>query len=129
MTTTTGRFDLTSWDEEVIDEADGTKRARARNTKSFQGGITGESATEMLQGFAGEGTATYVAIERVTAAVDGRKGGFLLRHSALMAGGGGDMLVDVVPNSGTDELVGLTGTMTIALVDGEHSYTFDYDLG
>lgn len=128
MTTTTGRFDLTSWDEEIIDEADGTRRVRARNTKSFQGGITGESATDLLQGFAGEGTATYVAIERVTAAVDGRKGGFLLRHSALMAGDGGDMLVDVVPNSGTGELAGLTGTMTITMVDGEHTYAFDYAL-
>jgi hypothetical protein len=128
MTTTTGRFELTSWDEETIDEADGTRRVRARNTKSFQGGITGESATDLLQGFAGEGTATYVAIERVTAAVDGRKGGFLLRHSALMADGGGDMLVDVVPNSGTGELAGLTGTMTITMVDGEHTYAFDYAL-
>jgi hypothetical protein len=128
MTTTTGRFDLTSWDEEVIDEADGLKRVRARNTKSFEGGITGTSATDLLQGFAGEDTATYVAIERVTAAVDGRKGSFLLRHSALMAGGGGDMLVDVVPNSGTDELVGLTGTLTIAMTGGEHTYTFDYAL-
>ena len=126
MTTTTGRFDLTSWDEEVIDDADGLKRVHARNTKSFEGGITGTSATDLLQGFAAEGTATYVAIERVTAAVDGRKGSFLLRHSALMAGGSGDMLVDVVPNSGTAELIGLAGTMTIAMTGSEHTYTFDY---
>ena len=133
MTTTTGRFDITSWDEEVIDDntdgAEGAKLVRARNTKSFEGGITGTGAAELLQAVAGEGTATYVAIERVTAAVDGRKGTFVLRHSALMAGGGGDMKVDVVPNSGTGELAGLTGELTIAMSGaGEHTYSFDYDL-
>jgi hypothetical protein len=128
MTTTTGRFDLTSWDEEVIDDAEGAKLVRARNTKSFQGGVTGTSAAELLQALAGEGAAVYVAIERVDAAVDGRKGTFVLRHSALMADGDGDMRVDVVPHSGTGELTGLTGTLTIEMVDGEHTYTFDYAL-
>ncbi len=129
MTTTTGRFDLTSWDEEVVDDnTEGAKLVRARNTKSFEGGITGTSAAELLQAIAGE-TGAYVAMERVTAAVDGRKGTFVLRHSALQtADGQGDMRVDVVPGSGTGELAGLTGTLTIALVDGEHTYTFDYTL-
>jgi hypothetical protein len=129
MTTTTGRFDLTSWDEEVIDDAPGAKLMRVRNTKAFAGGISGTSTTDLLQAIAGEGSAVYVAIERVTAAVDGRKGTFVLRHSALAHGDTGDMQVDVVPNSGTDELAGLTGTLTIAMSEaGEHTYTFDYAL-
>ena len=72
MTIATGRFDLTSWEDEVFDDAEGATLGRARNTKSFEGGITGTSATEMLQAVAGETAAVYVAVERVTAAVDGR---------------------------------------------------------
>jgi hypothetical protein len=129
MTTTTGRFDITSWDEEVVEDAEGAKLVRARNTKSFEGGITGTSAAELLQALAGGGTAVYVAIERVTAAVDGRKGTFVLRHSALADGDRGDMRVDVVPNSGTGELAGLTGVLAIAMSEaGEHTYSFEYAL-
>ena len=129
MTTTSGRFDLTSWDEEVYDDAEGARLVRARNTKAFEGGIAGTSATELLQAFAGEGSAAYVAIERVDAAVDGRKGTFVLRHSAAGSARGGDMLVDVVPDSATGELTGLTGVMTIAKsAEGEHTYSFEYAL-
>jgi hypothetical protein len=129
MTTATGRFDLTSWDQETYDEADGATLARVRNTKAFEGGITGTSAAELLMAGATDGTAAYVAIERVDAAVDGRKGTFVLRHSALAAGDGGDVRVDVLPGSGTGELAGLTGELTIAQSDdGEHTYTFSYQL-
>lgn len=129
MTTTTGRFDLTSWDEETIDDAEGARLVRARNTKTFSGGITGTSAAELLQAIAGETAAVYVAVERVTAAVDGRQGTFVLRHSALVHGDAGDMRVDVVPGSGTGDLAGLTGTLTIEMSDaGEHTYSFDYAL-
>jgi hypothetical protein len=129
MTTTSGRFDLTSWDEEVFDDAEGARLVRARNTKAFEGGVTGTSATELLQVFAGESSAAYVAVERVNAAVDGHKGTFVLRHSALGSATGGDFRVDVVPDSATGELTGLTGTLTIAKSpEGDHTYTFDYQL-
>lgn len=131
MTTTTGRFDLTSWDEETIDDAaEGARLVRARNTKTFSGGITGTSAAELLQAIAGETAQVYVAVERVTAAVDGHQGTFVLRHSALLHGDAGDMLVDVVPGSATGGLTGLTGTLTIEMSPaGEHTYSFDYALG
>lgn len=130
MTTTDGRFDLTSWDEEVYDDAEGARLVRARNTKAFEGGISGTSTTELLQAVAGERGAAYVAIERVSAEVDGRKGTFVLRHSAAQAAdGGGDMRVDVVPGSATGDLAGLTGELTIAVTEaGEHTYTFEYAL-
>jgi hypothetical protein len=129
MTTATGRFDITSWDQETYDEAEGATLARARNTKAYEGGIAGTGATEMLMAGTTEGAAVYVAIERVQAAVDGRKGSFVLRHSALGSAAGGDMRVDVLPGSGTDELTGLTGELTIARSEeGEHSYTFEYQL-
>ncbi len=129
MTTATGRFDLTSWDQETYDESEGATLVRARNTKSFEGAITGTSAAELLMASASGGTAVYVGIERVDAAVGGRKGTFVLRHSALGSAEGGDMRVDVLPGSGTGELAGLTGELTIAKSDDdEHTYSFEYTL-
>ena len=37
--------------------------------------------------------------------------------------------MSVVPDSGTDDLLGLTGTMMIDVGGGKHSYTFDYSIG
>ena len=126
---TTGRFDLTRWDEEVYDEADGVKLQAVALAKAFEGGITGTSTARLLQAFSPDGSAAYVGIERVAAEVDGRKGTFVLRHSAVGSAAGGAMSVDVVPGSGTGDLAGLSGTFTIARSpEGEHTYTFDYDL-
>ncbi|WP_232661827.1 DUF3224 domain-containing protein [Pseudonocardia sp. TRM90224] len=129
MTTATGRFDLTSWDDETYDEAEGATLQRVRNTKSFEGGINGTSVADLLLAVAPQDSAAYVGIERVTAEIDGRKGTFVLRHSAYHDGTEGTMQVDVVPNSGTGDLHGLTGTLDIVRSDeGEHTYTFTYDL-
>lgn len=32
----------------------------------------------------------------------------------------------MVPDSATDELSGLSGTLAIKIVDGQHHYAFDY---
>lgn len=129
MTTTTGRFDLTRWDEEVYDEAEGAKLLRVGNAKTLEGGIAGTSEAQLLQAFAQEGSAAYVGIERVSAEIDGRKGTFVLRHSAVGNASGGSAGVDVVPDSGTGELRGLRGEMTISrTADGEHTYSFVYEL-
>ena len=130
MTTTSGRFDLTNWDEEVYDDAEGARLVRVRNTKAFEGGISGTSTAELLQAIAGDAGAAYVGIERVSAEIEGRKGTFVLRHSASQtAGGDGDMRVDVVAGSATGDLTGLTGELVISLTpEGEHAYTFTYTL-
>jgi hypothetical protein len=75
-----------------------------------------------------EGSGAYVAIERVTGTLAGRKGSFLLVHSGTMRRGGEfNMIVRVVPDSGTDELTGLTGTMEITIEGKNHFYKFDFD--
>jgi hypothetical protein len=71
----------------------------------------------------------YVAIERVDGAIDGRKGAFCLQHYGLMSRGEGSLKVEVIPDSGTNELVGLSGEMKIHIAPGGgHSYEFDYRL-
>jgi hypothetical protein len=103
---------------------------RMRITKIFKGDLEGTGRAEMLSvGTAVEGSAGYVAIDRIAGALHGRKGTFVLQHSGLMARGEGTLSVVVVPDSGTDELTGLSGNFDIQIVDGRHEYVFDYDLG
>jgi hypothetical protein len=127
--TTTGRFDLTRWDEEVYDDTDGVQLQTVSLAKTFDGGIVGTSTARLLQAFSPDGSAAYVGIERVTAEVDGRKGSFVLRHCAVGGAAGGAMDIDVVPGSGTGDLDGIGGTFSIERSpDGDHTYGFDYQL-
>ncbi len=74
------------------------------------------------------GSAGYVAMELVTGTLDGRKGTFALQHSGTMARGTPTLHVHVVPDSGTDELAGLSGLLAIEITDGKHRYVFDYSI-
>jgi hypothetical protein len=97
--------------------------------KTFAGDLEGSSKGQLLSaGTEVEGSAAYVAIEIVTGTLGGRKGGFALQHQGVMTRGSGQLTVSVVPDSGTDELTGLSGSMTIDVVDGKHVYGFDYTL-
>ena len=75
-----------------------------------------------------EGSAAYVAVERISGTLDGRGGSFLACHNGVMDRGTPSLSVTVVPDSGTGELEGLTGRIAIDIVDGKHFYTFDYAL-
>ncbi len=97
--------------------------------KTFTGALEATSHGEMLSsGDPASGNAGYVAIERVTGRLDGRVGSFALMHLATMSTGVAPQLqVTVVPGSGTGDLSGIYGTMTIAVAaSGAHSYTFRY---
>ena len=97
--------------------------------KQFHGNLVGSSKGQMLTaGTSVKGSAGYVAIEQVTGTLHGRSGAFVLQHSGTMTRGAPQLIVSVVPDSGTGELAGLTGTLTIAIADGKHSYDFDYAL-
>jgi hypothetical protein len=101
---------------------------RLRVLKTFEGDLTGTARAEMLSFQAGDGSAGYVAIDRVEGELHGRRGTFVLQHSGLMDRGDGTLSVVVVPDSGTGELTGLRGTLEIANDAGAHSYTFTYEL-
>lgn len=97
--------------------------------KRFRGGLEAASRGQMLTAMTDvEGSAGYVAIERVTGTLDGRAGSFALQHSGTMTRGVPQLTITVVPDSGTGELAGLAGTMTIEMADGRHSYDFEYTL-
>jgi hypothetical protein len=97
--------------------------------KQFHGDLEATSKGQMLTAMTDiKGSAGYVAIERVTGTLHGRSGTFVLQHSGTMTRGTPQLSVTVVPDSGTGQLVGLTGKMTIHVADGKHSYDFDYTL-
>lgn len=97
--------------------------------KTFKGDLTGSSRGEMLALRTGvKGSAGYVAMEKVSGTLAGRSGEFTLQHSGTMAGGKQELRVTVVPDSGTEGLTGISGTMAIVIADGEHLYEFSYSL-
>lgn len=97
--------------------------------KRFSGDLEATSRGQMLScGDPKGGSAGYVAIEVLTGSLGGRRGGFALQHSGTMQDGRSDMVITVVPGSGTGELKGLAGTFRILLEGGKHRYAFDYTL-
>lgn len=97
--------------------------------KQIHGDLEGTTKGEMMvAGTDVKGSAGYVAMERVTATLDGKKGTFVLQHSGIMNRGVPELSVTVVPDSGTGELVGLAGTFSVQIADGKHSYEFEYSL-
>jgi hypothetical protein len=124
-----GMFDVKVKPLPSDDIADQALIGRMSIDKQFQGDIEGSSKGQMLAtSTAVPGSAAYVALERVTGTLAGKRGSFSLQHSAWMADGSQGMTITVVPDSGTEELVGLTGTFRIIIADGKHSYEFDYVL-
>ena len=97
--------------------------------KQFHGDLEATSKGQMLAAMSAvQSSGGYVAMERVTGTLKGRSGSFVLQHSGTMTRGVPQMTVSVVPDSGTDELVGLAGTMIIKIAEGKHSYEFEYTL-
>ena len=82
----------------------------------------------MIAAFTGTpGSAGYVAIEHFTGSVDGKSGSLVLQHSGVMNRGDAQLTITIVPDSGTGELAGISGTLEIDNDQGHHSYVLDYE--
>ncbi|MGE0354566.1 MAG: DUF3224 domain-containing protein [Gemmatimonadales bacterium] len=109
--------------------ADGTALARMVIDKRFHGDLEAVSQGQMLSAMGTvQGSAGYVAMEVVRGTLHGRQGSFVLQHTGTMNRGAPELGVTVVPDSGTDDLTGLTGRMRIIIEGGRHSYEFEYGL-
>lgn len=130
MPTAHGTFDVNLTPQTQDASPDTPKLGRLLLDKVFRGDLDGRSKGQMLSaGTNIENSAGYVAIEFVTGKLHGRRGTFALQHNATMTRGEGKLNIIVVPDSGTDELTGLSGQMSIDISDGKHAYTFEYTLG
>ena len=124
-----GDFDVQLIPEANDSAPDGVVLSRLAIDKQFHGDLEAVSKGAMLSaGTPVADSAGYVAIERVTGTLQGRRGSFVLQHSGTLARGASSLTIRVVPDSGTDELAGLAGEMTINIAGGQHFYTFDYTL-
>ena len=124
-----GTFDVNITPLANDSPSEGSTLGRMSIDKQFHGDIDATSRGEMLTaGTAIKNSAGYVAIERVAGTVHGKRGTFALQHNATMTRGEGKLAIIVVPDSGTGELTGLSGTLGIEITGGKHDYTFDYSL-
>ena len=124
-----GPFEVSLKPLDPYNKDEGAGLGRMSIDKQFHGALEAVSKGEMLTaGSPVKGSAGYVAIERVSGTLDGRKGSFVLQHNATMDRGTPTLNISVVPDSGTGELSGLRGQMNIIIAEGKHSYSFDYTL-
>lgn len=98
--------------------------------KHFHGDLEAHSLGQMLSAMSPvKGSAGYVAVERVTGVLAGKRGSFVLQHTGTMNRGTPSLTITVVPDTGTDELMGLSGRLEIKIEGGKHFYEFEYSLG
>ena len=124
-----GIFDVKTTPIAADDATMGTLIGRYSLVKQYHGDLDAASKGEMLSaGEPSSGNAGYVAIEQVTGSLNGHTGSFALQHIGTMENGSYKLSVVVVPGSGTAQLTGIAGTLTIVIASGKHSYVFDYSL-
>ena len=106
-----------------------TAMGRMLLEKQYFGDLDADGKGEMLTAVTDtKGSAAYVAIERVTGTLRGRKGSFVIQHTGTMSGGAQQLMINIVPDSGTGELTGISGKLAIRMVEREHFYDLDYEL-
>jgi len=107
---------------------DGINLGRMSLDKKFHGDLAATSKGEMLSVMtAVSGSAGYVAIEQVCGSLSGKQGSFVFQHFGIMNKGASRLILEVVPDSGTGELAGLSGKMAIRIEGGQHFYEFEYE--
>ena len=124
-----GSFEVKLTPQPADDNPAGVVIGRMALDKTFHGDIDATSRGQMLAMRSDvQGSAGYVAMEKVVGTVHGRKGSFVFQHSGIMNRGAASLSLAIVPDSGTEELTGISGTAKIIIADGKHSYELDYAL-
>jgi len=123
-----GTFDVKATPQPAV-EGDDPSFSRMTFDKQFHGGLEGTGKVQMLAASTSiKNSGAYVALEKVNVTLAGRKGSFIFQHAAAMNRGVPNLSITVVPDSGTDQLAGISGKFSIDIKDGQHFYTFDYSL-
>jgi hypothetical protein len=129
MTIAAGNFEITITPMPPDESPQGAPVGRSLLIKQYFGELEAVSRGQMLAVMGqSRGSAGYVAMEFVSGSLNGRRGNFALQHFGTMDHGTPELRVCVVPDSGSDELKGLSGTFVIDITEGKHTYRFDYSL-
>jgi hypothetical protein len=124
-----GSFDITMTPASPPEHEGRTAIGRMLLDKQYAGGLSATGKGEMLTAVTDTpGSAAYVAIERISGTLKGRKGSFVIQHTGTMSGGAQQLTINVVADSGTGELAGISGTLALKVVERKHFYEFDYVL-
>jgi hypothetical protein len=114
---------------QTYDEREGATLGRIHIERRFQGDLEGEATAELLTATAEDGTAVYLALDRISGRLDGKEGSFVLQHRGVLSADGAEIDGAIVPGSGTGELEGITGHGAITVDDeGTHRLTLEYEL-
>ena len=129
MTRATGTFEIETWDEAPYEElGNSAKLTKASVKQVYSGGLEAAARSEALMAYPGDDSAHYTSLVRVSGRLDGRTGSFLLQGSGTYSGGTATESWTVIPGSGTDELVGISGTGGYVATHDERKYHLDYEL-
>ena len=124
-----GVFDVKLAPQPADDKVGDPTVGRMALDKQYHGDLEATGKGQMLATMTEvKGSAGYVAMERVSGTLKGRTGSFSLQHSGTMNRGVPELIITVVPDSGTGQLVGISGKLKINIVEGKHFYEFDYTL-
>jgi flagellar basal body rod protein FlgG len=124
-----GTFEITVSPQPTQDGVGDPSVGRMAIHKQFHGDLEGTGNGQMLAvGTPVDGSAGYVAMERVTGTVHGRQGSFALQHTGTLTRGAPQLSVSIVPDSGTEGLSGITGQLEIIIANGVHGYHLEYSL-
>jgi hypothetical protein len=124
----TGPFDVKMTPPQDDKLGDGLSRMVL--DKQYHGDLDGTGKGQMLtNGINANKSGVYIAMETFTGTLKGKSGSFVLHHTGIMRQGTPDLTINVAPDSGTGQLAGISGKMTIIIAkDGKHSYDFEYTL-
>lgn len=124
-----GTFEVKMTPQAHVDGVGDPSVGRMAIDKRFSGDLEGTGRGQMLAvGTAVDGSAGYVAIERVQGTLRGRTGSFALQHHGLMDRGTPTLSITIVPDSGTEGLGGIAGVLNLSVRDGVHHYELVYSL-
>ena len=124
-----GTFEVTMAPQPAQEGVGDANIGRMGLDKQYSGDLEATGKGQMLATRSPvEGSAGYVALEKVSGVLHGRRGEFALQHNGIMTRGAPQLTVTVVPDSATGDLQGLAGTLTITQADGKHFYELEYTL-
>lgn len=122
-----GTFDITMKQPPAGEGVGRVAVGRMLIDKQYHGDLSGVAQGEMLSaGNPAAGSAGYVAMEHVTGTLGSMSGSFALQHSGTMHEGANELVITIVPGSGTGDLAGIAGTLALTIVERQHHYVLDY---
>lgn len=113
----------------TANENPGFKLGRVEMIHEYKGDIEGEGSVQFLFAYEKDGGG-FVGLEKITGSIGGKSGSFVLQYTGSAANERLQQSMVVIPGSGTGELRGLKGqvTMECALHMDEYPFTLEYEL-